>query len=69
MTRAKVLLPAPSTLPRCGVEIRDPCAVRFRGARSLECGNAAKYEVEGVPLCGRHAGSAALKILLKEANP
>lgn len=56
-------------LPRCDATISDPSALHYRSWKTpgdMQCGNKAAYIIGDEKLCGRHAGTVALKILLGE---
>jgi hypothetical protein len=57
---ARVTLTKPGTQTR---QFREEKA-RRRGHPVAECGDSAEYRADGVDLCERHAGAAALRFLL-----
>lgn len=59
----------PAHLPRCESQVMDKESIEFRRVHTpgdLQCTCSARYLLDGVPLCGKHAGSRALAILKAE---
>ena len=54
-------------LPKCTAIVADKVQNwrRRKGHMGDTCWHPAKYEIDGRPLCSRHAGQAALKIVLE----
>lgn len=59
---------AAAQFPQCKAERAGKYANDKPGT-VYQCCNRAKYLVDGVPLCGKHAGVAALRILTENQTP
>ena len=61
----QVLKPVPT--PRCEAERTEPY-LTDTAETDMQCRFKSRYKIDGKYLCTRHAGKAALQILLKEGE-
>lgn len=59
---------AAATYPQCKAERKGKYVCDKPGA-VYQCCNRAKYIVDGTPLCGKHAGVVALRIMTEGQTP
>lgn len=56
--------------PRCACPVADPETrrVREKNRETFACPALARYRIDGVPMCRRHAGGTLITRLLGEAS-
>jgi len=65
---SRVIAFVPEHRPQCKAQ-RVNKYYSDKPGTDYQCCNRAKYLVDGVPLCGKHAGVVALRILTENQTP